>query len=249
MTMTDIAIVTGAGSGIGAAIAARLAARGDTVFLFGRREKWLKAVAASIDGNTIVHPGDVRNRDHVQAVVARAEELGGVTHLVNNAGIMPIAPMKDANSTDWRDTLDVNVLGALHAIEAVLPGMRSRASGHIISISSVAGRSPFPGAAVYSASKAALDSLSEGLRAESAADHKRGGPSIRVTTIAPGAVTTNLTESIRDESARAGTEAYYDSMSAVLCPDDIANAVMYAIEQPPHVCVSEIVLRPTEMIR
>lgn len=247
--MTNIAIVTGAGTGIGAAIATRLAARGDTVLLFGRRAETLEAVAATLDGRAIVHPGDVRNRDDVQAVVARAEELGGVTHMINNAGIMPIAPMKDANSDDWRDTLEVNVLGALHAIEAVLPGMRARASGHIINISSVAGRNPFPGAAVYSASKAALDSLSEGLRAEIAADHKHAGPSIRVTTIAPGAVSTNLTQSIRHEPTRADTEAYYDRMSAVLSPDDIASAVMYAVEQPPHVCVSEIVLRPTEMIR
>jgi len=247
--MTHIAIVTGAGSGIGAAIATRLAARGDTVILFGRRADRLEAVAKSINGTAIVNPGDVRSREDVQAAVARSEELGGLTHLVNNAGIMPIAPMKHANSDDWRDTLEVNVLGALHTIEAALPGMRSRASGHIVNISSVAGRNPFPGAAVYSASKAALDSLSEGLRAEAAADHKRGGPAIRVTTISPGAVTTNLTESIRDEQTRAGTEAYYDNMRAVLSPDDIANAVMYAVEQPPRVCVSEIVLRPTEMIR
>jgi NADP-dependent 3-hydroxy acid dehydrogenase YdfG len=127
--------------------------------------------------------------------------------------------------------------------------MRERGRGHIVNISSVAGRNPFPGAAVYSASKSALDAIGAGLRAELAADMKRGGPPIRVTTIAPGAVTTELVESIRDDNARAGTAAYYDAMNAPLTPADVADVVMYAIEAPPHVCICDLEIRPTEMIR
>jgi NADP-dependent 3-hydroxy acid dehydrogenase YdfG len=131
----------------------------------------------------------------------------------------------------------------------VLPGMRARQRGHIVNISSVAGRNVFPGAAVYSASKSALDALSAGLRAELAAEMKHGGPPIRVTTIAPGAVATDLTDSIRDADTRARTEAYYHSMRHLLTPDDVADAVCFAVEAPPHVCVSDIVIRPTEMVR
>ena len=248
-TMNDSAIVTGGGSGIGQAVARRLAEAGHGVVLFGRRRAALEETAASIQGDCAIVPGDVRSPADLQAAVAAADRMGGATLLINNAGIMPIAPMAEGAGDDWRDTIEVNVLGALHAIEAVLPGMRARERGHIVNISSVAGRHVFPGAAVYSASKSALDAISEGLRAELAADMKRGGPPIRVTSIAPGAVATDLTGSIRHAATREGTEAYYRSMMHVLTPDDVADAVCFAVEAPPHVCISEIVIRPTEMVR
>ena len=247
--MDHVAIVTGAGSGIGRAVAIRLAAAGTGVVIVGRRRASLEATAAMMEGEVIIHPGDVRSAEDLNSATAAADSLGGVSILVNNAGIMPIAPMVTSSIDDWRDTLEVNVLGALQAIHSVLPGMRERGRGHIVNISSVAGRHPFPGAAVYSASKSALDAIGAGLRAELAADMKRGGPPIRVTTIAPGAVTTELVQSIRDEDARAGTAAYYDAMNAPLTPADVADVVMYAIEAPAHVCICDLEIRPMEMIR
>ncbi|MDP7030127.1 MAG: SDR family oxidoreductase [Phycisphaerales bacterium] len=247
--MAHVAIVTGAGSGIGRAVAVRLADIGAAVVLVGRRRDALESTAEALNGECVLHVGDIRDPDVGRSADAAAEQFGGVSVLVNNAGIMPIAPMTDASLDAWRDTLDTNVFGPLQMIHAALPGMRRRGAGHIVNISSVAGRHPFPAAAVYSASKAALDAIGAGLRAELAADMKRGGPPIRVTTIAPGAVTTDLISSIRDERTREGTQQYYDSMAAPLTADDIAEAVCYAVESPPHVCVSDLEIRPTEMTR
>jgi NADP-dependent 3-hydroxy acid dehydrogenase YdfG len=248
--MNHVAIVTGAGSGIGRAVATRLADMGASVVLFGRRRDALEETAEAMMGEVLVHPGDVRVPADLAAAAAAAEEaFGGTSILVNNAGVMPIAPMVSGSIEDWRDTIEVNVLGALHAIHAVLPGMRARGHGHIVNISSVAGRHTFPAAAVYSASKSALDAIGAGLRAELAADMKQGGPAIRVTTVAPGAVTTDLVASIRDDDTREGTAAYYAAMTAPLTPGDVADVVMYAIEAPPHVCICDLEIRPTEMTR
>jgi len=247
--MTHVAIVTGAGSGIGRAVALRLAAAGAALVLVGRRRDALEATASTLQAECVLHPGDIRDPEIGRSAAVAADELGGATVLVNNAGIMPIAPMTDATLEDWRDTLDTNVFGPLQMIHAVLPGMRRRGGGHIVNISSVAGRHAFPAAAVYSASKAALDTIGVGLRAELAAAMKRGGPPIRVTTIAPGAVVTDLVASIRDADTRTGTQAYYDAMATPLTADDVADAVCYAIESPPHVCVSDLEIRPTEMTR
>ncbi len=247
--MAHVAIVTGAGSGIGRAVARLLAGAGAAVVLVGRRRDALEATAEASCGPCAVLVGDVREPQTGRSADAAADELGGASVLVNNAGIMPIAPMTEASLEDWRDTLDTNVFGPLQMIHAVLPGMRARGGGHIVNISSVAGRHAFPAAAVYSASKAAVDTIGAGLRAELAADMKRSGPPIRVTTIAPGAVTTDLVSSIRDEHTRAGTQAYYDAMSTPLTAEDVAEAVWYAIESPRHVCVSDIEIRPTEMSR
>ncbi len=247
--MVQVAMVTGAGSGIGCAVATRLAERGSVVILVGRRRDELERAAEGMQGEVVVHPGDVRNPEDLRSAAAAAGDNGGVSLLINNAGIMPIAPASAAMLDDWKDTIDVNVTGAMNAIHAVLPSMQRRGHGHIVNISSVAGQHPFPSASVYSGSKAALDSISEGLRAEFAADMKRGGPRIRVTSIAPGAVTTNLTASIRDADTRAGTRAYYAAMVHPLTADDVADAVLYAVEAPAHVCISNLTIRPTAMTR
>ncbi|MDP7070280.1 MAG: SDR family oxidoreductase [Phycisphaerales bacterium] len=247
--MDHVAIVTGAGTGIGRAVAARLAERGSKVIMLGRRRNELEAAAADVQGEVRIHPGDVRCPEDLQSAVHAGDALGGVNLLINNAGIMPIAPASSASLEDWRDTVDVNVTGALNAIHAVLPGMQQRGGGHIVNISSVAGQHPFPSASVYSASKSALDAISEGLRAEFAAGMKHGGPRIRVTSIAPGAVLTDLTSSIRDEETRVGTEAYYEAMDQPLTAADVADAVLFAVEAPNHVCISNLTIRPTAMTR
>jgi len=244
----DIAIVTGAGSGIGRAVARRLAEQSTMVILFGRDREALEETAEA-PGAFLVVQGDVSRPEDVDGLVAAADATGSVSVLVNNAGCMPIAPAVSATMSDWQDTINTNLLGTLRVTHGILPGMLRSGGGHIVMISSVAGRHPFPAASVYSASKAALDSFSEGLRAELAAGTKRGGPPVRVTTIAPGAVDTPLTSSIRDPQTRADTESYYASMTAPLTADDVADAVCFAIEAPPHVCISDITLRPTEMVR
>lgn len=218
------------------------------VVLMGRQRDQLEETASGIDGHAAVCVGDVRDAGDVSAALELAGEYGGVDVLINNAGVMPIAPMLEASIEDWQETLEVNVLGALRMISAALVGMCDRGRGHIVNISSVAGRTPFPSAAVYSASKSALDALSEGLRAE-LAKLSVDGPSIRVTSIAPGAVATDLAASIRHDSTREATEAYYQRFAHPLQSDDIAEAVSWAVHAPPHVSVSEIVIRPTEMVR
>ena len=247
--MNEVAIVTGAGSGIGRAVALRLAESGKTVILFGRDRQALQETTDSGKGDFIIVQGDVTNEKDIAELMKTAEAAGGVNVLVNNAAVMPIAPIDTAELPDWKATVDTNLMGMLNVTHAVMQGMRARGSGHLVMISSVAGRHPFPAAAVYSATKAAMDSFSEGLRAECAAAMKHGGPSIRVTTIAPGAVSTNLTASIRDIETRSHTEAYYASMTSPLTPEDVADAVQFVIETPPHVCISDITMRPTEMVR
>jgi len=244
-----VSIVTGAGSGIGKAIALRLADRGDITVLFGRDRRSLEATAADAAGDCALVEGDVRDQDSIERLLETATEAGEVSVLINNAGIMPIAPVETATLRDWQDTIETNLTGLLRLTHAVLPEMRRFGGGHVVLMSSVAGRHPFPAASVYSASKSAVDSFGEGLRAECAAAMKRGGPAIRVTTVAPGAVTTDLTGSINDDSTREGTEAYYAGMQAPLTPDDVANAVCFALDAPPHVCISDITIRPAEMVR
>ncbi|MCH2142200.1 MAG: SDR family oxidoreductase [Phycisphaerales bacterium] len=243
------ALVTGSGGGIGRAIAISLSQAGWPVVLMGRRREALESTAESMPGEAALIAGDVRSREEVQAAVSMTESFGGPGLLVNNAAIMPIAPVHRAALEDWADTIDVNVHGVLNMTAAVLPAMRTRGSGHIINISSVAGRQAFPSAAVYSASKSAVDTLTEALRSELAVDAAHGGPVIRVTSIAPGAVDTDLPSSIRDDETRAGVETYYQKMPHVLSPDDVASAVQFAVDAPPHVNINDIVLRPVGMAR
>ncbi|HJO16024.1 MAG: SDR family oxidoreductase [Pirellulaceae bacterium] len=243
------ALVTGAGSGIGRAIAISLSDARWPVVLMGRRRDCLESTAQAMPADAAICVGDVRSRQDVATAIEAAESMGRLSLLVNNAGIMPIAPAVTACLDDWKDTIDVNVHGVLNTIAAALPLMRSHGSGHIVNISSVAGRAAFPAATVYSASKAALDMISEGVRGELSAAHLKNGPAIRVTSIAPGAVSTELPNSIRDPEVRAGTEAYYSSMSHPLTPEDVARAVQFAVDSPPHVNINEIVIRPVEMSR
>ena len=236
-----VVVVTGASSGIGAAVARMLSGEGAKVALAARREEALRGVRAGLVAGveSLVHPTDVTDRGQVGALVERAEaELGPVDALVNCAGVMYFTLMKNVRAEEWERTVEVNCKGALNCVGAVLPGMIERGGGHIVTISSDAGRVVFPGLAVYSASKFFVEALSKGLRLETA------GTGVKVTTVQPGNVATDLLELSGDEEA---LEEYGQPTGArVLEPEDVARSVIYALSQPGHVAVNEVLVEPRD---
>jgi NADP-dependent 3-hydroxy acid dehydrogenase YdfG len=238
-----VAVVTGASSGIGAAVARALNAGGARVALAARREEALLEIQAGLDSaggrKSIVAPTNVTDRDQARSLVARAEEeLGPVEILVNCAGVMYYTLMKNRREEEWERTVEANCKGALNCVGAVLPGMLQRGRGHIVTISSNAGRKVFPGLAVYSASKFFVEALSQGLRLETA------GTGLKVTTIQPGNVATDLISMSADEEA---LEEYgQPGESRVLDPEDVAASVVHALVQPEHVGVKEILIEPRD---
>ena len=236
-----VAIVTGASSGIGAAVARALAQEGAHVALAARREAALLEVEAGLEGEakSLVAPTDVTDRLQVESLVSRAEvELGPIDVLVNCAGVMYYTMMKNLREDDWERTVEVNCKGALNCVGAVLGGMLGRGRGHIVTISSDAGRKVFPGLAVYSASKFFVEALSQGLRLETA------GTGLKVTTVQPGNVATDLRAMSDDREA---LELYgTPSGGRVLDPDDVAASVVHALVRPDHVAVNEILVEPRD---
>ena len=238
-----VAVVTGASSGIGAAVVRALNADGAHVALAARREDALLEVQSGLedrDGQkSIVAPADVTDRDQVESLVRHARgELGPVEILVNCAGVMYYTLMQNVREEEWERTVEVNCKGALNCVGAVLPGMLERRRGHIVTISSDAGRRVFPGLAVYSASKYFVEALSQGLRLETA------GTGLKVTTIQPGNVATDLISMSADEEA---LEEYgQPGASRVLDPEDVAASVVHALVQPEHVAVNEVLVEPRD---
>lgn len=238
----SVAVVTGASSGIGAATARTLADAGAAVVLAARREERLRDLKDEIEAagrRALVVPTDVTDRAAVERLAERAlDAFGRIDVLVNNAGIMPLSFVKNLHVDEWLRMVDVNVNGVLHGIAAVLPTMLEQGSGHIVNVSSVAGRRVFPGGAVYCGTKHAVTAISEGLRQELTPKH-----GIRVTCIEPGSVATELPETITDEELRKASEGRWDFK--VLESEDVAAAIRYALEAPEHVDVSEVLLMPS----
>jgi NADP-dependent 3-hydroxy acid dehydrogenase YdfG len=239
-----VAVVTGASSGIGAAVARLLAQEGVYVSLAARRRDLLGEVQAGlerqgVDVRTLSVPTDVIDRRQVKALVARTEEeLGPIDILVNCAGVMFYSLMKNLHEDDWERTVDVLCKGMLNCIGAVLRGMLERGRGHIITISSDAGRKVFPGLSVYSGGKFFVEAVSQGLRLETA------GTGIKVTTIQPGNVATDLPALSHDVEA---LEHYGQPSGArILDPEDVATSVVHALRQPDHVAVNEILVEPRD---
>jgi NADP-dependent 3-hydroxy acid dehydrogenase YdfG len=239
-TEDKVVIITGASSGLGEATARILAKNGAKLMLAARREERLKELVAEIqkDGGTAKYQvTDVTDRSQVEALVkATHEAYERIDVLVNNAGLMPLSPLDETKVDEWDKMVDVNIKGVLYAIAAVLPIMRQQKSGHIINLSSVAGHKVFAGGTVYCATKFAVKAISEGIRLESNGE-------IRSTNISPGAVETELTNTISHEETAKNVNQLY---SVAIDSDAIARAIAYAIEQPVDVDVNEMIIRPTK---
>ncbi len=235
------AIVTGASSGIGAATARALAAQGVRVALAARRKDRLETLRDELTATgaeALAVATDVTRRSEVEALAAATlAAYGRIDILVNNAGLMPLSFMKNLHVEEWERMIDVNIKGVLYGIAAVLTHMRERGGGHIVNVSSVAGRRLFPSGAVYCGTKFAVNAISEGLRTELSASD-----GIRVTAIEPGAVATELTSTITDPAV---LEMFGERSWRMLESEDIARAVVYAVSQPDHVDVAEVLVMPT----
>jgi NADP-dependent 3-hydroxy acid dehydrogenase YdfG len=233
-----VVLITGASSGIGAATATLLAARGARVVLGARRRDRLEALAAAITaagGQASIRALDVTRRDDVAGFVAFADEAyGRVDAIVNNAGVMPLSPLAACKVDEWDRMIDVNIRGVLHGIAAVLPLMEARGGGHIVNVASIGAHTVVPTGAVYCATKFAVRAISDGLRQET--------DKVRVTVISPGVTESELAESISDESARQAMRSY---RRTAIPADAIAQAILYALSQPAGIDVNEIIVRPT----
>ncbi|HZO74111.1 MAG TPA: SDR family NAD(P)-dependent oxidoreductase [Ktedonobacteraceae bacterium] len=241
-----VALVTGASSGIGEATATALAAEGAHVAVAARRVERLDALVKQIEqhgGKALPIAVDVADEAQVNAMVERTHsDFGRLDILVNNAGVMLLGPIEGANTEEWRQMVNINVLGLMYATHAALPIMKQQNSGHIVNISSVAGRTARAGSGGYNVTKWGVVAFSEALRQEVYQQH------IRVTTIEPGAVATELSEHITDDTAKKELAGWLQSITP-LESEDIAAAVLYAVTQPTRVDVNEILIRPTSQER
>jgi NADP-dependent 3-hydroxy acid dehydrogenase YdfG len=236
-----IVVITGASSGIGESTAKLLARHGAKVVLGARRKNRIDAVVKEIsaaEGKAIGFTVDVTKRAEVEALIqAAVDSFGRIDVIVNNAGIMSLAPVEALKVEEWDRQIDVNIKGVLYGVAAVLPHMQKQKNGHIINIASVFGIKVFaPGGTVYCATKSAVRALTEGLRIEL---HSQN---IRCTMISPGAVATELPEGSSEEATRENLREFY---KMAIPADSIASAIAYAIEQPAEVEIDEVVIRPT----
>lgn len=235
MTDTKIVLVTGASSGIGEAVAEHLAARGHHVVAGARRTDRLAQLAERVGDRLTYRRLDVTDRDDVAAFVDSAVATHGrVDVIVNNAGVMPLSRLDALLVDEWDRMIDVNVRGLLNGIAATLPVFRRQGSGHFITVASIGAHQVTPTAAVYCATKYAAWAITEGLRQEV-------DPSIRVTTVSPGVVESELASTITDSDAAAAMQTY---RADTIAPQAIARGIAYAIDEPADVDVNELIIRP-----
>ncbi|KAL5120284.1 hypothetical protein ACEQ8H_001842 [Pleosporales sp. CAS-2024a] len=238
-----VAVVMGASSGIGAATAAALAREGCHVALAARRldalQDMKKRLSSSSSSKIMTHPTDITDKTQVESLVAAAEhQLGPVDIFVSVSGVMYFTMMANAQTEQWHHTVDVNCKGLLNVLSSIVPRMLARRKGHIVAISSDAGRKVFPGLAVYSASKFFVEATLQALRLETA------GAGIRVTSVQPGNVDTDLLSLSSDPQALL--KYGQPSGAQVLLPDDVARSIVYALKQPDHVAVNEVLIEPRD---
>lgn len=236
-----VVVITGASSGLGEATARLLSAEGASVVLGARREERLQALAkelTSSGGKALAVTTDVTRCDQVKSLVdAGVQKFGRIDVIINNAGLMPQSAIERLKIDEWDRMIDVNIKGVLYGIAAALPHMQQQKTGHIINVSSVAGHKVRPGATVYAATKFAVRAISEGLRQEVKPYN------IRTTIISPGAVATELPNSVTDPDTAARINKFYEDVA--IPADSFARAVVFAMSQPEDVDVNEILFRPT----
>lgn len=235
--MKSLVVITGASSGIGEAIAKRLSDAGHPLLLLARRVERLEALKLP---NTLCEKVDVTDKASFEKAIAKAEaEYGPTDLLVNNAGVMLLSQLDVQDPQEWKTMFDVNVIGLMNGMQTVLAPMKARTGGTIINISSVAGRKTFPDHAAYCGTKFAVHAITENVREEVA------NSDVRVITIAPGAVETELLSHTSSDDIIDGYQSWKDSMGGVLAADDVARTVEFAYQQPQSVCIREIVIAPT----
>ncbi len=234
------ALVTGASSGIGEAIARQLAREGYRVVAAARRLERLEALAADFPEKIVPKTVDLRQEDEILSLFEQVEaQWGGVNLLVNNAGLGHRAPLLSGDTESWREMLEVNVLALTICTREAVKQMQANGDrGHIVNISSMAGHRVLAGSAFYGATKFAVRALTEGLRQEL----RKAGSAIRVSSVSPGLVETEFAAQM--DSAEKAAETY--GRFPVLQPEDITNAVWYMISQPDHVQVHDVLVRPTQ---
>jgi NADP-dependent 3-hydroxy acid dehydrogenase YdfG len=241
-----IAIVTGASSGIGQAAAEMIAREGAVVVAVARRAERLTELVQRIvaaGGQATALPADVTIEAEANSVVARTlAQHGRVDILVNSAGIVRPGSVEEADPAEWREQIDINLLAPMYLSKAVIPDMRRRGDGHILNVSSTAGRTAGARHSGYSASKWGVTAYSESMRQELAP------LGIRVTVVEPGATITEVGDSIRNPGDRAAIQAHV-SRGGIMHADDVAGAIVFALKQPPNVNVREIWIAPTSALR
>lgn len=232
-----LVVITGASSGIGAATAQVFSAAGHPLLLLARRTERMTDLGLP---RTMCVAVDVTDGQAIASAIAAAEaEFGPVECLVNNAGVMLLGKAHQQDPAEWQQMLDVNVMGVLNGIHAVLAPMIQRGTGTIVNISSIAGRKTFPDHAAYCGTKFAVHAISENIREEVA------DSGVRVIVIAPGAVETELLSHTTDENIKSGYQDWKEGMGGAISPESVAAAILFAFQQPQSVCVREIVLAAT----
>ncbi|BAJ03716.1 SDR family oxidoreductase [Shewanella violacea] len=235
--MKELIVITGASSGIGAAMAKAFSAKGHPLLLLARRLEPMLDLELE---NSLCISVDVTDGEAIKAAIATSvAKFGPVGGLINNAGVMLLGHTDTQDPAEWSRMININVMGVLNGIHAVLADMKARKTGTIINISSVAGRKSFPNHAAYCATKFAVHALTENIR-EEVATHD-----VRLVTIAPGAVETELLSHTSSDEIKAGYADWKEEMGGVIAPETIADAALFAYQQPQSVCVREIVLAAT----
>ena len=236
-------LITGASSGIGEATAEAIVAEGGAVALGARRKDRLDGLAERLGESAFAIEADVGSEDEAKKLVEEANEaMGGLDGLVNNAGVMLLGLVQGADTDEWRQMVNVNLLGLLYCTNHALPIMRDGGGGDIVNIASVAGRTAAMGAAVYNLTKFGVVAFSEALRQE--CSHIN----VRVTCVEPGFVETELQGHNQNPMIVERIEKERQKLDP-LQSEDIANAIVYGLGQPQHVSINEILIRPTKQAR
>lgn len=234
----SLIVITGASSGIGEATAKLFSEKGHSLLLLARRIERLKDLNLP---NTLCEKVDITDINQIKDAIVKAEKLfGEVDCIINNAGVMLLGDVATQNHEEWKQMFDVNVLGVLNGMQAVLENMKNRGRGTIINTSSIAGRKTFPNHAAYCASKFGVHALTENAREEAASF------GVRMVVIAPGAVETELLSHTTSDSIKEGYESWKEDMGGVLDPKVVANTMWFAYNQPQEVNIREIVLAATK---